>query len=372
MGKAVMIVSVCFLCLADPLQETGQEVMQQIDFNEIDSAIHDIFNEDQPSFSEMVLDVVGNKQVFSFKEILEKAFEYLLKQAGDHKNAMVQVLAIAMIASLFHLFSDMMGSKQTAEVSFYVVYILMAVILLKVFFVLSDVSVKLIQDVVAFMRSLIPAYFLSVAFACGGTSSIVFYEFMLFVISAVEWVLLNIVIPLIHIYIVIKMVNYISKENFLSKLAELFGTCISWILKSMLSVIVGFQIIQSLITPIVDGFKHSLLSKTAMAIPGVGGALSATTELMIGSGIIIKNGIGVAALIILVGICAAPVLYLAAISFFYKLITALIQPISDDRTIGCVSCVTEGFDLLLKTTVTAGALFMLTIAIVAISTNGAG
>lgn len=372
MGKAVMIVSVWILCLTGPLQESGQEVMQQIDFEEIDSAIHGIFDEEKPSFSEMVTDVIESKHTFSFWEVLKKAGEYLLRQAGEHKNAMIQVLAIAMIASLFHLFSDMLGSKQTAEVSFYVVYILMAVILLKVFFVLSEVSVKVIQDILAFMRSLIPAYFLSVAFACGGTSSIVFYEFMLFVISAVEWILLNVVIPLIHIYITIKMVNYISKENFLSKLSELVGTCISWILKSMLSVIVGFQIVQSMITPIVDGFKHSLISKTAMAIPGVGGALSATTELMIGSGIIIKNGIGVAALIILAGICAAPVLYLSAVSFFYKLISALIQPISDDRTVGCVSCVTEGFDLLLKTTLTAGALFMLSIAIVAISTNGAG
>ena len=73
--------------------------------------------------------------------------------------------------------------------------------------------------------------------------------------------------------------------------------------------------------------------------------------------------------VIAVLICAVPVIQMLILAFLYKLAAALVQPVSDKRITGCISSVSEGYELLLKVVFTAGVLFLLTIAIVAASTT---
>ena len=56
-------------------------------------------------------------------------------------------------------------------------------------------------------------------------------------------------------------------------------------------------------------------------------------------------------------------------TFLYKLVAALIQPVSDKRIVGCISAVGEGSRMLLKIVFMTGVLFLLTIAIVAATTT---
>ena len=84
---------------------------------------------------------------------------------------------------------------------------------------------------------------------------------------------------------------------------------------------------------------------------------------------LIKNGIGMAGAIITVLICAVPVLRMLILAFLYRLAAALVQPVSDKRITGCISSVSEGYELLVRVIFTAGVLFLLTIAVVAASTS---
>ena len=53
----------------------------------------------------------------------------------------------------------------------------------------------------------------------------------------------------------------------------------------------------------------------------------------------------------------------------YKLAAALVQPVSDKRITTCISGVSEGYEIMVKVIFTSGLLFMITIAIVAVSTS---
>ena len=52
----------------------------------------------------------------------------------------------------------------------------------------------------------------------------------------------------------------------------------------------------------------------------------------------------------------------------YKLAAAVVQPISDERIVGCIDIVGEGMQLLLRTVFTTGLLFLITIILVAATT----
>ena len=56
-------------------------------------------------------------------------------------------------------------------------------------------------------------------------------------------------------------------------------------------------------------------------------------------------------------------------AFMYKLAAALVQPVSDKRITGCIGSVSEGYELIVKVIFSTGILFLLTIAVVAVSTT---
>ena len=90
---------------------------------------------------------------------------------------------------------------------------------------------------------------------------------------------------------------------------------------------------------------------------------------MLGTAVLIKNGIGMAGAVVTVAICAVPVLQMLILAFLYKLAAALVQPVSDKRITGCIGGVSEGYEMMVKIIFTAGLMFLLTVAVVAASTS---
>ena len=82
-----------------------------------------------------------------------------------------------------------------------------------------------------------------------------------------------------------------------------------------------------------------------------------------------KNGIGLAGALICVGICIIPILNMGMLTIMYKLMAALIQPISDKRIVEALASVGNGYQMLLKVVFTTAVLFLLTIAVAAVFTS---
>ena len=159
------------------------------------------------------------------------------------------------------------------------------------------------------------------------------------------------------------------REDFLSKMAELFRTAAEWITKTLMAAVMGFNLVQGLITPAVDGLKKDMITKTAGMIPGVGNVFDSVSDLVLGAAVLIKNCIGVAALLILAVICVIPALKLLILSAGYKAAAAVVQPVSDSRIVECINCVGEGMLLLLRTMMTSSVLFWLTLAVMCAATG---
>ena len=179
----------------------------------------------------------------------------------------------------------------------------------------------------------------------------------------------NVLLPMIHIYMIVRVLNDLSRENYLTKFAELIETGVSWSLKALLAVVAGFNVVQGMISPAIDSVKRSILARGAEAIPGVGDALGGMAEVAAGTAVLVKNGIGMAGAVITIAICAVPIFQMLIMAFMYKLAAALVQPVSDKRITTCISGISEGYEIMVKVIFTSGLLFMITIAIVAASTS---
>lgn len=349
--------------------ETESRLFSEFDFTEIDDSLKKIFPDEKMSFQELVSSLIDGGGEGAGKLVLEFIKDQLGYEFRYNRQNLAYMLLIAVIAAVFTNFSNAFQNKQVSEISFYVLYMLLITMCLNAFRIAMAGIEGHLEILLDFMRVLCPSYFLAVAIASGSSSSLIFYNIVLFLIYIVEVLILKFLLPIVNIYIMVQVMNYLAGEEYLSQFAELLKKLVAWILKTLVTCVIGINLIQGMLAPAIDALKRSALTKAAEAIPGIGNAIGGVTDVVLGTAVLIKNGIGMAGAAILIAVCAVPILQMAVMTLMYKLAAALVQPVSDKRITGCISSVSEGYELLVKVVFSTGVLFLLTIAVVTATTT---
>ncbi|MEE0419002.1 MAG: stage III sporulation protein AE [Lachnospiraceae bacterium] len=350
--------------------EFTDSFMGELGLDEIDDTLEELLEDKSFSFTEAVKQLVKGEIPLSAGAVGDLAKNALFSELEQHKDTAVHILILIIVAAVFTNFANVFEKSQVADVSFYMMYLLLFTMLMKAFYSMSSMTTDTLNHILTFMKLLIPSYFLAAAFASGSISGAGFYELTLILITVIQWVLKYLVLPAVNLFVLFSMLNYLTKEEYLSKMAELLKTFVEWTLKTLVAAAIGFQAVQSLILPAVDALKTTVMNKTAGAIPGVGNIFSGVTEVVLGSALLIKNAIGAAGLILLTLICLVPFVRLGICTLLYKVMAALIQPVTDKRMLGCVSSVGEGAALLMRILLMTGVLFFVSIAMATASIKG--
>lgn len=349
--------------------ESVEEILQAFDFDELDEEVKTLFPDEKLDFKETLMGILSGDIKFTgqlLKRLVSDQFTYAIRSCREN---LIHILFLAVMAAVFANFGNVFQNKQISEVSFYIIYLLMIALCLNSFRAVVEWTSAGIENLTAFMGAFCPLYFLAVTIAKGSVTAAAFYNLALFLIFLVELLIVKILLPLIHVYMMTKILNFLSEEGYLSKFSELIETVISWSLKTLLACVVGLNVLQSLISPAIDMVKQSAVTRGAEAIPGIGDMLGGMTEVVLGIAVLVKNGIGMTGAVICFALCIYPLVQVGCIVLMYKLAAALIQPISDKRMIGCIESVGDGCKLLMRLVFTSGLLFLLTIVIVTASTS---
>ena len=351
-------------------EETRQKLMEDMELGQMQDAVNQILKEDSFSIEEILNQILKGESLFQ-KETMSKWFKNIVKaQLQREQKAMFQVVLLVLLAAVFSNFTAVFGDGKTGETSFYITYMLLLALLIKSFGSMGVELKELLENFILFLKALMPSYFLAVTASSGSATAMIFYEAVLFLIYVIQVVFLKGIVPAIYVLALVELVNYLHSEDFLSKMAELLQTLIEWSLKSCMAVVLGMQLIQNMIGPAMDSLKRDIIGKTAASIPGIGNAINGVTEVALGTAVIIRNGIGVVGIIILVCIGIRPVIRLALLAFLYKLLAAVVQPVSDKRMTGALSTIGHGYVLFLKVLLCMELLIFITIAILSISFIG--
>lgn len=373
--KQLFIIALFLLILLLSLNTTSKVAAAEglsadIDYTEIQNVIDDVMdNGNEFNFGDYIEKLLSGEETFSFSSVINELLQTVKGEITSNLGTFGSLITISLIAALFTNFTMSFKNNSVSETGFYVTYLLLFSLLISSFVIASRIAAETIGALLDFMKALIPAYLMSVAFVTGATTSMVYYEAALGLITLVDFVIIKVIIPMTNFYLVIVLANNLSKEDMLSKLADLFATAISWLLKSLLAIVLGFSAIKGLIVPVTDQLKRSLLYKASEAIPGVGDALGGVTETILGAGVLLRNAIGVAGLIVILTICAVPCIKLLMITVVYKVGGAALQPISDKRFIECIGASAKSSALLLQSVFVGAVLFLLTITIIAVTTG---
>ena len=350
--------------------ELKQEILSELDLNEVQDMLDAMLGEESFSFQEALENLLTGKDAFSEEAVQKILHGLLFSGLEKEKSLFMKILLLILLAALLANFASVFDSGQIGEISFYIVYLLLFMLLMNSFSQAASALQQVISWMTDFMKALAPAYLITVSAASGAGAAAMFYEGVLILVWLIQWILLSVILPGTDLYVLLRLVNHLSREEMLGKLAELLSTAISWGLKTLLGIVAGLQVVKGLVAPVVDTLKRSLIGKAAGALPGVGNAVNMVTELVVTSAVLVRNCLGVMILIAFVLAGAGPVIRYGILSLAYRFLAACAQPVSDKRIVECLSTVGEGYGLLLKILFTAEVLCMLAFLILMAGLGG--
>lgn len=372
MGRRILILmaAVCLWAVQPAYAgEEASEALEEYDFSQLEAFIQDNLSEQQLSFTDLVHRLIFSEESFSLKELGEELVRVFWGQVEENRKQAVQILLLAVCAAVLNSIASVFGSDQISEQAWFAVFLMIAASMLAGFSQSCGLVTKYLDLIILFMKMLLPSFCLSMVCISGAAASSLYYQATFGVIAAVDAVLVYGILPLIKLYFCLALVNGLTGGERFNGFLELLKVLYEWIMKTLCAVIVGLQVIQGLILPMVSRAGPAVLEKLLNAIPGIGNSFRSTAEILMGTGVLIKNGIGMAGCVVLVMIGVYPIIQMAAIVLIYYGIGAIISPIADKRLMVVIQSVSYTNRMLLKALSTAIFLFLITMAIICAFTN---
>ncbi|MBQ4444371.1 MAG: stage III sporulation protein AE [Clostridia bacterium] len=278
-------------------------------------------------------------------------------------------LAIIVLISL--LFNLLMGltqnflRRQTTDVVYFVCY--GAVLLTVVTIVVNVVTSvrKTVTSLVSVMNLVTPPLTTLMTALGASSTSALFRPQLAFCCTLVGDVIANIVLPLFIASVVFSVVGNLSDSVRLDKLQS----ATRYIVGVVLGVVFGLFTTYLTVAGIAGSMADTMSVRAARYVIGsylplLGGYISQGFDLVTASLNLIKNALGVYAVLTVLTVVLGPLLELTALVVGLKLTAGLIEPIGDRRMASFVSSVGECMRSLLAAVAGVGFTFIVTLLLV--------
>lgn len=321
------------------------------------------------TFSQLTGLIAENGVMGSLWEIGAYVLQSLIGEIRTNRQNMMHILVLVLLFCVLQNFLELTDNSYISELCYMLTYLVMMLLLLKSFSVTAQIVRDMLDTVTGFMRMLLPAYLGVMVFAGSAMSAMSFYELTFFILYGIEMIMTYFLLPLISVYVLFQLANYTLKDEVFSKTADLIHDLFGWGAKIILTLVVGLNVVQSMIAPAIDYASRTTLTKSLGLIPGIGGAASAIGDILIGSGMVIKNSVGVAAIFLLLFLTLVPFIKVLIITFLYKCMAALLEPIADKRIAKAMAGMAKGGGMLMRMITTTVFMIFITIAMISATSS---
>lgn len=342
---------------------------QQIDIDSLSKELSQQVDEDMPDFSKIYSYVAS----FKFKEAISLLVEWIInnfsKEIISSGQFITQLISILLFSILFTNVADSLKNYNIADNVFLISYFTLFLIIVNNFKLIHQIYDTTIINLSRFLKLIIPVYSLAISLTGNITTAALSYEYFMVVVLLINFLAINIISPLVNYYLILELVNNFSDVKRISRLCETIYLFISKGTKLLFLIFFGFHLLELILVPAFDMSRHSVFNKIIGTIPGAGSAMQAVTGTVIGSAIFIKNSLGVSAMIFLFLIMLVPILKIALYALMYLIISIVLEPICDQKFIGCITAVQKSGWLYVKLLGFCSILFLVSIALCAVTTN---
>ena len=381
MKKILLHILILFVLASFPFSKvnaeslTSQMIQQEKETFGISSFIDETKKYTNDFFEDMNISDVINSAItgkIDNNRILKKILKIFGNEIVSSIKTIVAVLVIVLIHSIIKAVADNLETSNISKTIYYVQYILIVTIVMSNFSDLILSITNTIQNLVGFMNSLVPLLITLMIYTGNIATSSLLEPIILIIIEFISNIILTLILPGVSIITALMVVSKLSDKVQIGKLTKFFKSSIVWFLGIILTVFVGVVSLEGTLASSVDG----ITAKTAKAavssmIPVVGKILGDSVDSVLGCGLVLKNALGVVGVIIIIGICATPIIKLSVLTIMYSLSSAIIEPLADEKIVKLLEDFSGIFKLLLGILCATSVLLIIgTTLVIKISNSG--
>lgn len=349
--------------------------IDNLDLKDFDKFIKGLLGEQQKALDfEAVKDILtriasGESGDF-FGSFLAVLAECLTTYFLSFLPLIISIIIIVILQSVLEGMTSNFKKQSTQEIVHFVCYATIIVMLLAGAYGVVSSTVKTIKNLTDFSAVVFPIL-LTLLSAAGGVSSAAVYAPLMAAITNIIIQIINfVVIPAFIATIIFSVVGNISKNVKLDKLAKLFKSAAGWVLGIVFGLYVSISTAQGFVASTYDGAGFSA-AKFALSsyVPILGGYLSDGFDLVAASVVLIKNSVGLVAIVTLLSLILFPVLKTVVFSLCLKLAGAIVEPLGNERVSGLLHSLSKNTSLLVAAIAGTGFMFLIILLMVIGSCN---
>lgn len=294
------------------------------------------------------------------EEMVSGVLAVFVKAVSDMGDIMLSLMLPVLLSSLLLNTAPLRGGTSGPLRSVFFVLILLPVILL----VISQLehTQRTITGMTEKMDKLLPLL-LTLLTALGGHASSAFLHPLVVAASgSMVFLAREVILRLVMCTCAVTAINHLSDRMHLTRMAQLLRSAVCWLLGVSFTVFVGAMSLQGVCSASIDGVALRA-AKYAVDnfVPIVGGMFSDTMDTLVGCALIVKNALGVCAVLVLIAALMGPLVRTVAVVFVMKLSAALLEPVADGEMIAAIADFSRTIVLFLITMLCVGAMFFLLI-----------
>ena len=294
------------------------------------------------------------------EELVSGILAVFVKAVSDMGDIMLSLMLPVLLSSLLLNTAPLRGGTSGPLRSVFFVLILLPVILL----VISQLehTQRTITGMTEKMDKLLPLL-LTLLTALGGHASSAFLHPLVVAASgSMVFLAREVILRLVMCTCAVTAINHLSDRMHLTRMAQLLRSAVCWLLGVSFTVFVGAMSLQGVCSASIDGVALRA-AKYAVDnfVPIVGGMFSDTMDTLVGCALIVKNALGVCAVLVLIAALMGPLVRTVAVVFVMKLSAALLEPVADGEMIAAIADFSRTIVLFLITMLCVGAMFFLLI-----------
>lgn len=264
---------------------------------------------------------------YSLKVILTGIIRYLVREILANAGLLVKLVVLAIVAAILQHLQSAFGAEGTGKIAYWVVYLVLIGIAVTGFGLAVATAKEVMDALNSFMLAILPTL-LTVLIAMGGlASAAIFQPLMVTLTTTAATVIVNVVFPLAFLAAMLEIVSGLNENFKLNNLAGLLKQGATWTMGLTTTIFMGTVAVKGAAGAVADG----VTLKTAKFfvgnfIPVVGKTFADAADLITGSSILLKNGLGLLGAAVIFFLAVFPLLKILSLVWVYQIAAALVEP----------------------------------------------
>ena len=358
----------------DDLNDHIDDVVDKLDTSELEKFLQSL-DSDTLSFlgitdvGSYIKNVIAGNTPTDFKSILQLLLSLL---GANFLKCLPLILAVLAVAIAFNVINSLKGSFASDSVEEIVHFACIGVIVILLSVRLTSI-ISSAATLIASVKKQVDIVFpimLTLMSAAGAGASVGVYQPAVAVLSAgIIGIVSSFAVPAFILSVAFAAVGNLSGGVKLKEMAGFFMSLTKWLLSTAFFLFMTFLSVRGITASVYDNISVRT-TKFALSkyVPVIGGYLSEGFNLVMAGSILVKNSVGLLAIVLLLATVLPFVLNITVFGLSLKLAAAVTEPLGNSRITGLLTGVSKSLGIL--TAVILGLAFLYFVFVILVIGTG--